>query len=354
MRIGFPVESTNENWLHSSLVAMVSEIHRALDSNQTSRDWLESVPDAKKGLLRTRTALKAKLDRYQRVASRLSAANRAGVLAMLSAQNRISEILACTVDCGTVLELPKTVRKPIKELFESAYDLLGNLHIRDGQYRIIWDAVPNHICPFCFDEHFDHPSLPRTDLDHFLLRSEYPFAAANLRNLVPMGKKCNQSYKGTTNMLFDKSGNRRKCFDPYVPREIDFNLVNSVPFGGSDGVTPRWQIDFDPYSDECNTWDSVFKVRERFEKNILNPHFNEWLGMFARWFVRVKGAQNVSDLLISSALKEFGENEANGGPSARDFLKVRVFNMLYEHCVRANSRLLNHLRDVIGKAVVPV
>ena len=93
------------------------------------------------------------------------------------------------------------------------------------------------MCPFCALEYFDAPGAPREDLDHYLAVSRYPFAAANLRNLTPMGMKCNERHKGDGDILRDEAGNRRQSFDPYVERELQVSVLNSIPFAQADGQT---------------------------------------------------------------------------------------------------------------------
>jgi hypothetical protein len=74
-------------------------------------------------------------------------------------------------------------------------------------------------------------------------------------------------------ILRDAAGVRRRSFDPYADRHLKVVLDSSVPFGGADGQTPDWQIDFAPDSVECTTWDNVFHVRERIKRDVLDASF---------------------------------------------------------------------------------
>ena len=117
------------------------------------------------------------------------------VLACLVQQNRIADLAICATDCEILSDLPKAIQAPVAEPCNFAFELLTGLGVRDRHYRAIYTTVPYHVCPFCGCEYFDAPGAPREDLDHYLPRNLYPFAAANLRNLVPMGMKCNERYK---------------------------------------------------------------------------------------------------------------------------------------------------------------
>ena len=77
---------------------------------------------------------------------------------------------------------------------QEGFLLLGKQALRKNHYEIIYSNLNIKACPFCGLEPFDAVSLASEDEDHYLLRRDYPLAAANLANLVPMGGKCNQRY----------------------------------------------------------------------------------------------------------------------------------------------------------------
>ena len=129
--------------------------------------------------------------------------------------NRIAELLSGASECPTIDALPEVVQIPVGELFGFAFDLLAELEVRDQHYATIYAAAPAHVCPFCGTEYFDAPGAVREPLDHYLKKSQYAFAAVNLRNLVPMGHKCNSGYKGASDLLRRDDGSRRVAFDPY-------------------------------------------------------------------------------------------------------------------------------------------
>lgn len=81
-----------------------------------------------------------------------------------------------------------------------------------------------------------HPDVPRHDLDHYLAISRYPFSGTNLKNLTPMGDRCNSSYKLALDILYDPNGNRLPCYDPYGDVTASFSLEGSELFGGHGGV----------------------------------------------------------------------------------------------------------------------
>lgn len=340
MFFGYPIAATAHNWLHECLLEIVASIHARLDAGLQPAAWPAIVPASHRPRLRSRTGLRDRIAAYTATVQVLTPTQRAKVLTCLGAQNAIADLVSEVSNCESVFDLPEAMREPAKDLFVFAFKLLTDLDVRDNHYKVIYNAISSKVCPFCAMEYFDAPGAPREDLDHYLAVSRYPFAAANLRNLTPMGMKCNERHKGDGDILRDEAGIRRRSFDPYFDRDIRISLINSVPFGQADGQTPQWQIEFVPDSPECITWNSVFDIRNRITRDALNPSFKNWLGAFAAWFVRRKGLADTNDGHIITALHEYAEDVALLGLTAREFLRIPVFEMIEHHCTNGDNRLL--------------
>jgi hypothetical protein len=350
MFFSYPIAATTDNWLHDCLCEMLMSVHGYIEAGKNVPDWPNIIPPAYRKRLQTRTGLRDRLKTYAKAAQKLTPEELAQVELCLIQQNDIAALLSCSGECEALTDLPEIIRQPATELFTFAFNLLDDLAIRDRQYQEIYNVISSPVCPFCGSEYFDAPQSHREDLDHYLTRTIYPFAAANLRNLVPMGSKCN-GYKLDQDMLRDAAGARRPSFDPYGEHKLTVSLVNSPPFGGEDGQTPEWQIDFVPDSAECVTWDTVFFFRERIEKDILKRFFRPWLGQFAAWFVKRKRLADVTDNRIIESLLEYQEDMKLQGFTARDFLRAHVFEMLALHCKKGDKRLLALMRDLVTEAV---
>jgi hypothetical protein len=146
---------------------------------------------------------------------------------------------------------------------------------------------------------------------------------------------------------------RRRAFYPYANRVISISLSRSIPFAGTDGVTPDWHIEFHPASPECMTWDDLFNFQGRLKRDVLDSSFQLWLEEFAIWFRAEYGVPSITHAKIKAALDKYAENEAIKGLNGRDFLRALVFRMLHRHCVSKNSRLLNFLKDLLTLSVPP-
>jgi hypothetical protein len=346
---GYPVAATQNNWLHDCLSEAVRNIHAAVDAGEHYPAWPQILPGAHRPRLRRKLGLRDRLAAYDLVIRKLGAADRAAVFRTFEAANHISDLLSGVQNCATLDMLPEEVREPVEALFGFAFSLLTDLDVRDEQYATIYAATPEHVCPFCGTEYFDAPGSAREALDHYLTKSRYPFAAANLRNLVPMGHKCNSSYKLASDLLRRADGSRRVAFDPYNHTRIGVLLDDSDPFNGATEHTPNWSIRFDPETLEVPTWDEVFSVRERYRRDHLDPSFPSWLGLFGKW-VRRAGLQINTDEALVEAIKRYETFWAESGVQDRAFLKAAVFRMLRLHCEAGHRRLIDHLRNLVAAA----
>ena len=317
MFFGYPIAATAENWLHSCVCEIVMIVHACIEAGEDIPGWPDVVPAEYRLQLQSRLGLRDRIYRYAEAARELSGDELEQVELCLIQQNDITSLLDCTGDCDVIADLPEEIGGPSEDLFTFSFRLLSDLGIRDEQYRQIYKALSYAVCPFCGSEYFDSPTSHREDFDHYLARTIYPFAAANLRNLSPMGKKCN-GYKLQKDMLRDAAGDRRRAFDPYGEVQVTVSLINSVPFGGPDDQTPRWHVEFNPDSPECVTWDAVFS----------NKSFGPWLAQFAAWFRNRIGLADLSDNRLLEGIREHRKNLSFQGFKAREFLCVRVFEML--------------------------
>ena len=360
MLFGYPPAATAENWLHECLGQILQFIHENLDNGSTSTNWTEAISDPYRSILQRRLkvsnnpntkklSLGDRLKKYQVSLKNLDDDERMRILRAFNEQNKIALLLSCQCDCEPVTKLPSAIHKPAKDLFEFAFSLLTDFEIREKHYQAIYNASCYHVCPFCGCEYFDAPGAPREALDHYLPAHKYSFAAANLRNLVPMGNKCNSRYKLAQDILIKDDGTRRRSFDPYKHETVTISLNNSQPFAGTIGKTgeqlPKWEIDFSFSSEEMTTWDDVFHIRERYKRDVLDEAFNTWLNGFRSW-CQPRNIPN-SDQGWVDAIEGYAIYHESLGFEDRAFLKAAVFRMLQTHCQAGNQRLIKFIRDVV-------
>lgn len=346
MLFGYPIEATAENWFHECLVEILETIHA---NPQQNFIWPDIIPLQYRERLSGRTGLRARLIAYQEAISSLGSNELNQVSNALIEQNEIADLLACRCNCETLDELPLAIQQPLKSLFEFGFKILTDLGIRDQHYQVIYNTTAIHVCPFCGCEYFDAPGAPREALDHYLAESKYTFAATNLKNLAPMGNKCNSKYKLAQNILYDDNGTRRRSYYPYdQPGRVQISLDRSEPFAGTQKLfpLPHWEIDFNPTTEEILTWNSVFRIDERYKRDILDADFMNWLREFSAW-CRSGNLRLDSEQDVINALDRYAGFMQAMGFRDRAFLKTAVFQMLRQHCENGNGRLITLIQGVV-------
>jgi len=352
MLFGYPITATVNNWLHECFCEILQTIHSNVANGDLVTEWFEAIPksyrDRLKSRLQRRGKLGDKLNEYQTELAKLPVVEQNRILQAFNDQNKIAQLLSCQCNCEAITDLPLSIHKPVKDLFKYAFGLLEELEIRQQHYQIIYKSIPSRMCPFCGDENFSSlgsQGSRREAYDHYLLKDSYPFAAANLRNLVPMGYKCNSQYKNTTDILYRSDRTRRRAFDPYNHGTIIVSLDNSQPFAGTRGEMreplPQWEIDFGSNSEEVDTWNDIFHIRYRYT-NVLNDEFKSWLVTFCKKCKRKNNANSDQELI--DALKSYAEDLELDGFGERAFLKAAVFRMLHLQCQKGNQRLVSFIR----------
>ncbi len=277
----YPIAATAENWVHDAVSGKVRTALEALNNGAAAPGWADNMHAD----LADRAALETRYNAFRKVAEGLSDRQRTKVLRALEDQNNIPAVFEGVAACPRIAAIPVKIRKPTADLFTAAFDALKSFKVRDRQYEAIFEGLPGKCCPFCGIEPFEAPGLAREDMDHYLPRSLYPFAGANLRNLAPMGGKCNRAYKQAVDVICDGTGQRRRCFDPYGQNRAEVSLLASRPFEGTgDGPfpLPAWQVDLLGDAESVATWDQVFQIRRRYEGKVT-AHFREWMEHFAVW-----------------------------------------------------------------------
>ncbi len=347
MLFGYPIESTNDNWLHECLCAAIAAVHNHIASDNSYPQWPAILPSECQAKLSASTGLRDHLEKYARALVRLSKTDQDLILQAVADQNKISDLLSGRCDCARIDDLPESIQPHVNALCVYTFNKLRDLGVRDTHYAHIYASMPHKVCPFCGVEYMDAPGAPREDLDHYLAKSLYPLAAANLRNLVPMGHKCNSRYKLSADLLRRSDGTRRVAFDPYDHTEISVVLDDSDPFGGEEANIPNWVMRFDPETPAALTWDEVFEIRVRYFRDHLNPLYTKWLNDFRSWF-RSANLLGITDVLIVEALGRYETYNIECGIQDRAHLKAAVFRMLRLHCEAGNRRLLNMIKKLIS------
>ena len=268
----YPIDATQDNWLHECLVEILQNALQALNAGCAPVPWPDCIPAVHRERLRARTGLKDRLQAFLTAAALLSKTNRNSIMEAITSENNFPAAFDGQTTCICCDQMPGAIRTAAIELARFEFSLLTELGLRDKHYRMIYEKIPNRLCPFCGCEYFDAPDAPRHDIDHYLPISQYPFAGANLKNLVPAGDRCNSAYKRDADILLGTNGKRRACFDPYGDRSACVSLLASRPFARHYGRLPEWEVDLGN-TPEAATWDTVWRIKERYKRDVLDAEY---------------------------------------------------------------------------------
>lgn len=356
----YPIVATQDNWLHDAIVGIIQDVHRKLNAGEnitnTQPTWYDLVSaqltgknkDKLIGLHGVRDRLFAFKDAY----AVFPQPDREIVLATLVNQNEIERLLNGALQPQVIIQTYPSIHEKAKELFIFCFGKLTDLNIRAKQYTAIFNSLPDKICPFCGIERVMNPDETAQDQDHYLAKSIYPFCAANLRNLVPMCRCCNRDYKKNKDVI-DRGS--RRAFDPYNCLTPVMTLNQTTIIVGSSPIKFEWSIDFLTSAEEAETWDSVFDIRTRYKRDILNEYFDKWLRGFSlrcrKDRERGKLDNNLSPQQIRQELAFYQEDKAEG-PSIglAGFLEPLVFSFLLQKYDENDPRIVSLIRlAVLGQ-----
>jgi len=349
MFVTYPIEATANNWIHECICTVFETICNSINDGNTIPNWPDILPSEHRDDLCSRRTLPKLLEKFSIEANKLANADRTDFLSVILQQNQIAGLLDSSAPIPVTNDELKPLIDAAKAVCDEGFSLLTKTGVRDDHYSIIWNSLTSKTCPFCGMEPFDSPKLHREDEDHYLARSIYPLAAANFCNLIPMGSKCNESYKGQVDILHF-NGNRRKALNPYGADCADITLVNSV-LGGADHI-PEWQIDLIPDVEEAQTWENVFSIRIRLTESVLKPYYFNWLGEIPDWFEHSQVDEHIDDDSLLAQLESFAAYKRKHKDTGPGFLKHKVIEMLIHHFRQGNVHLIAMIRSSLPKQTV--
>ncbi|WP_447745015.1 hypothetical protein [Pseudomonas nicosulfuronedens] len=356
----YPIAATKENWLHDAVTNLVQAIHNKLEAGEiiknTHAAWRKLVDECvikeKCDAIKRLTGMRDHLFTYKDELSKLTSQERNSILAAMASQNLIESLLNGTEQAKVINESFPTAHEKAKQLFVYCFEKLTDFNIREKQYKIIFDSLPDKICPFCGIDRVMNPEEAAQDQDHYLAKSIYPFAATNMRNLAPMCRCCNRDYKKGTNVIMDANGAQRKAFDPYNCTPPALSLAPSRIVPNSSPLRFHWEVEFLSEHEKSETWDKVFSIRDRYKRDVLNQYFDRWLRGFA---VKCSIERNRGGITLDFTVEQIRDQlqiyqeykSENPGIGLAGFLEPLAFKLLIKMYDDGDERILNLIRDAV-------
>ncbi|OHB60612.1 MAG: hypothetical protein A2Y12_20625 [Planctomycetes bacterium GWF2_42_9] len=203
--------------------------------------------------------------------------------------NRIQELCDGTLPVPiNVIVWESDLGKSIDTIMSRLYESLDLVIFRRGDEIVNptkelyseFIKLNKYVCPFCgLGRYKNVHGSRREDFDHYLHKSDYPLAAANMRNLVPSCGICNQDYKGFKDVLADGT-----AFYPYadIPEVSIHVTCVHFPSPANFNDKGQWSVEValaipDATAEpKLQAWDRVYEIKKRL-KDEVREFCEEWM-----------------------------------------------------------------------------
>ncbi|MGL5934234.1 MAG: hypothetical protein ACRCZI_01275 [Cetobacterium sp.] len=183
--------------------------------------------------------------------------------------------------CST--KIRKTTEELCKYLYKTFKDSnkFIDTYISPLEYykKFIENKVILGNCPFCGITKLETGIRGiREDYDHYLLKSMYPFVSLNYKNLAPMCKHCNTSYKGDKDIILND-----KIYFPFESQSLK-NILEIKKLENTlkeDCIKEIQIISKNQKEEENKSWDKIFQINDR-SKEKLNEEYKTCLGVILK------------------------------------------------------------------------
>ncbi|TEW52647.1 hypothetical protein [Psychromonas algicola] len=348
MFVNYPINAAQDNnFVHESIYEAITLIFNNLNNGVAVPLWPDVLPPRHRAKLRSRRTIRDLLVELKDIAAPLSEQQRNKALAFIDNQNEINGLLDGTTNLITPDADIELFTDCFERIFLEGFRLLTGTKSRDKHYEDIYESLSSKTCPFCGYEPFEAPGLKREDEDHYLLKDQYIASAANLMNLVPMGGKCNKSYKLQQDILF-KNNRRRKALNPYGNTKAEICLLRT-PARNLLDEKPDWIITISPDIEETRTWNEVFSIKDRLKDTVLSSNYESVKSEIGAFLSSLGLNSESSKEDILTGLNEYENLKRIAPEQGLGFLKDKVAKMLIEYFEQENPVVIGQVRDSLPK-----
>ena len=351
MFVNYPLSAAqNNNFVHESIYEAISEIFNKLNNGDAVPNWPDILPLRHRAKLSSRRTIKKLLKELQDIATPLTNVQRNKALSFIDNQNDIVGLLNGTLNITVIDDDLLIFTDKLKEIFIEGFNLLSRVKSRDLHYKEIYDSLKSKTCPFCGYEPLEAPveGLKREDEDHYLLKDQYITSAANLYNLVPMGGKCNKSYKLQQDMIF-RNGVRRRAINPYGNTKVEISLCRTPAINLLE-EKPNWSISISPDIEETRTWYEVFSVEDRLNGTVLSSNYDSVKGEIGAFLASLDLNIESSNDEVLEGLKKYENLKKCFPEQGLGFLKDKVARTIINYFEADNPVVVALIRDSLPRA----
>ncbi len=254
--------------LHTYLEYLVCQVWCNASDDNTCDELLQEEFEL---IYNTYDWLKTDVDAIYEKCKVLTPAERADIREAYNINNRIEELCNGTLTPIPLNQLHNVVEIDMKPLLIKFYNSLLNRAEVPGEkldyYNKLIERNPYKTCPCCGLTPIESAETHYVeDNDHYLPKADFPFAAVNFNNLIPLCGKCNKKHKTTKNPF----ENGRVSFFPFDPNHqeigIETIIIDSENLDYRKLRPEDVQIIFDNDSDKIDTWNWLFNIESRYNE----------------------------------------------------------------------------------------
>lgn len=306
--------------LHSMLEHLVCEVWCNANEGTNCEDILQ--PQFRV-IYNTYAWLKNDVDAVYQSCKSLALVERQSIAVAFGINNRIEDLCNGLIAPIHLNVLPSVVETGMKPLLVKFYNVLLDLAAVAGNkldyYNELIRVTEYRTCPCCGLHLIESADSDyREDNDHYLPKSEFPFASVNFKNLVPLCTKCNQKHKKSKNPI----DGGRLAFYPYSTTpyviEVKASITDSLSLDFLKLKTEEVVMSFIGNEDKIATWNWLFEIKERYTEQICN---------FSKTELRILSKKNKKNPAInySELIDEEIVNLEFDKYDDRKFLKIALF-----------------------------
>lgn len=348
MFFNYPISAVQDNnFVHESIYESICLIINNQNTGIPIPEWPDLLPQRHRENLKSRRSIRGLLVEFSGLASDLSTQQRNQIINVIDSQNNIAGLLDNSVAIVQIGQDIEPLINCLNKIFLEGFSLLTRTKSRDAHYKAIYDSLVVKTCPFCGYEPFEAPGQKREDEDHYLLKDKYATSAANMHNLVPMGGKCNKSYKLQKDIIFN-NGLRRKALNPYGSVAVQIDLLNTDPITFAEDI-PDWKISISPDTEETRTWCEVFSIESRLIETVLTPNYERVLSEISDYFrdFGLNGTSSDNDIL--DCLQKYERFKKDNPEQGLGFLKDKVASLLKTNFESKNIVITGLIKDALPR-----
>ncbi|OFY99758.1 MAG: hypothetical protein A3K10_06235 [Bacteroidetes bacterium RIFCSPLOWO2_12_FULL_31_6] len=217
--------------------------------------------------------LRTKIDEIYEKCKLLTVEQRADIREAFVVNNSIKELCDGEIIPIYLDTLPAVVADDMKPLLVDFYNTVIDYVTVPGNKLDYYNLLQEHNqfknCPCCGLSPIESAeSHYREDNDHYLPKADFPFGSVNFNNLVPLCGKCNKKCKTTKNPF--EAG--RISFYPFDSNHntvnIEVNIIESDTLDYRKLSDDDIEIGFDNNINKTETWDWLFRIKERYTEEV--------------------------------------------------------------------------------------